>query len=253
LFLFVETLTIPFFDIVDLKITPPAQTALMRQRLREAESSGKRLQIVQQWIPLSRISRSAIDAVIVAEDGTFFTHNGFDWHEVQESVEKNIKKRSAVRGASTITQQLAKNLYLSTSKDPIRKAKEAIITVLLEWSLTKNRILEIYLNVIEWGNGVFGIEAASRKFFGKSASELTLEEATRLAAVIPSPLKHKPSDNSRYVLRRKAIVLARMKGRGRVETHAEPEATNELELEETMPPDETPDSTGSEIGDGNEL
>ncbi len=244
LFLVVELLTIPFFDIAGLKTKIPPQTALMRQRIREAELEGKQIRIRQQWIPLARIPKHMIDAVVVAEDGTFFSHNGFDWYEVQESIEKNIQKKRAVRGASTITQQLVKNLYLSTSKDPIRKGKEALITVLLERSLTKNRILEIYLNVIEWGHGVFGVEAAARTFFGKSASELNLEEATRLAAVIPSPLKHKPSDNSRYVTRRKGIVLARMRARGR----APVEEVGPPELEEGLPEDETPVSvpdTGS--------
>ncbi len=243
LFVVIELLTIPFSDIAGLARKAPSETALMRQRTREAESRGKKLKISQQWIPLERMPKHLIDAVVVAEDGTFFSHNGFDWYEVQESIEKNIQKRRAVRGASTITQQLAKNLYLSTSKDPIRKAKEAFITVLLEQSLTKNRILEIYLNVIEWGNGVFGVEAAARTFFGKSASQLNLEEATRLAAVIPSPLKHKPSDNTRYVLRRKGIVLARMKARGRAPMEEIELEVGEDEQEEPAPASE-PD-TGS--------
>ena len=174
------------------------------------------MKIVQQWIPLCRLPQHVIDAMVVAEDGTFFEHGGIDWFEVQESIEKNLEEGRAARGASTITQQLAKNLYLSTSKDPMRKLKEVIITLLLERTLNKQRILEIYLNIIEWGRGIFGIEAAARTYFGKSRPRLTLEEATRLAAVIPSPLRHRPDADTRYVLRRKAIVLSRMAARSRI-------------------------------------
>jgi len=212
----VELFTIPWFSIGSLRTENPGTTALMRQRLGEAENSGKALKIVQQWIPLERIPRSVVDAVVVAEDGTFFEHGGIDWFEVQESIEKNIEEGRAARGASTITQQLAKNLYLSTSKDPVRKLKEVIITLLLERTLSKRRILEIYLNIIEWGPGIFGIEAAARTFFGKSAAALTLEEGARLAAVIPSPLRHRPDADTRYVVRRKGIVLARMAARSRI-------------------------------------
>lgn len=208
-----EAATIPWFGIAGLRTENPAETALMRQRSREAEDERKPLKIVQSWIPMSRLPRHVIDAVVVAEDGLFFSHGGVDWFEVRESIEKNIQERKVARGGSTITQQLAKNLYLSTSKDPVRKLKELVITLLMEAKLDKNRILEIYLNVIEWGRGIFGIEAASRAYFGKSAAGLTLDEATRLAAVIPSPLKHRPDQESRYVLRRKAIVLNRMAAR----------------------------------------
>ena len=214
--LLIEVATIPFFGVPALKTENPGETALMRQRKRDAEQHGEQFRIVQRWIPLSRIPRHVIDAVVVAEDGTFYSHGGVDWFEVQESIEKNIKERKAARGASTITQQLAKNLYLSTSKDPVRKVKELAITLLLEHDLSKNRILELYLNVIEWGRGIFGIDAAARAYFGKAVGDLTLEDATRLAAVIPSPLVHRPDTDSRYVLRRKAIVLQRMIARGMV-------------------------------------
>jgi monofunctional biosynthetic peptidoglycan transglycosylase len=216
-----ETATIPFAGVMRLRTDNPGVTALMRQRQQEAEESGKQLRILQRWIPLTRIPRHVVDAVVVAEDGTFYTHSGVDWFEVQESIEKNIQERRAARGASTITQQLAKNLFLSTSKDPVRKVKELAITLLLEQALSKNRILEIYLNIIEWGRGIFGIEAASQAYFGKSAADLTLEEATRLAAVIPSPLRHRPNEESRYVVRRKAIVLQRMAARNMVRPTAD--------------------------------
>ena len=127
---------------------------------------------------------------------------------------KNISVGRAARGASTITQQLAKNLFLSTSKNPVRKLKEVLITIRLEKTLGKNRLLELYLNVVEWGDGLFGAEAAARKYFRKSAAELTRGESARLAAVIPSPLRHAPTDNSRYVRYRSGIVLKRMEARG---------------------------------------
>jgi monofunctional biosynthetic peptidoglycan transglycosylase len=212
----VELLTIPWFSIGSLKTENPGLTALMRQRLGEAQDDGKPLKIVRQWIPIGRVPQHVIDAVVVAEDGTFFEHGGIDWFEVQESIEKNLGEGRAARGASTITQQLAKNLYLSTSKDPVRKMKEVIITLLLERTLDKRRILEIYLNIIEWGRGVFGIEEAARAFFGKSAATLTLDEGARLAAVIPSPLRHRPDADTRYVIRRKGIVLSRMAARSRI-------------------------------------
>jgi monofunctional glycosyltransferase len=208
-----ELATIPFLRVAQLRTENPSETALMRQRMQESIEEGARLSIAHRWIPLSKLPKELINAVIVAEDGTFFTHGGIDWFEVQESFEANVDKGRVIRGASTITQQLAKNLYLSTSKDPIRKLKEVGITLLLEHYLNKQRILEIYLNVIEWGRGIFGVEAAAQTYFGKSASALTLDEAVRLAAVIPSPLWHRPGENSRYVLRRKQIVLERMAAR----------------------------------------
>jgi monofunctional biosynthetic peptidoglycan transglycosylase len=252
-----EAATIPFGAIVRLRTENPAESALMRQRFHEAEDAGKPFRIVQRWIPLAQIPRHVVDAVIVAEDGTFFTHGGVDWFEVQESIEKNIEERRAARGASTITQQLAKNLFLSTSKDPIRKVKELAITLLLEHTLSKNRILELYLNVIEWGRGIFGIEAAARAYFGKSASALTLEEATRLAAVIPSPLVHRPDEESRYVTRRSMIVTRRMAARNMIPTAVDtgvippPDTTETGDADTIAPP--PADTTRSEQGEDHGL
>ena len=196
-----------------LKTENPSLTALMRQRSAEGQAAGKAYSVRQKWIPLSLIPKRVVDAVVVAEDGTFFTHGGVDWFEVRESLEKDIEEGRAARGASTITQQVAKNLYLSTSKDPVRKLKELVITFLLEKELSKERILEIYLNIVEWGPGLFGIEAASEAYFGARAEDLSLDQAARLAAVIPSPLRHRPDTDALYVLRRKGIVLARMEAR----------------------------------------
>ena len=214
-YLALEMLTIPFWKIAKLHTEKPTVTALMQQRIQEAESHGKKLNIDHQWIPISKIPRHALDAIIVAEDGTFYSHAGVDWHEIQESMGRNMKEGKIVRGASTITQQLAKNLYLSTSRTPTRKLKELLITMILENRLTKKKILELYVNNIEWGPGIFGIQAASRTYFKKSASRLTRDEAARLAAVIPSPLRHRPNENSEYVTRKKQIVLKRMEARGR--------------------------------------
>ena len=214
--LLAELVTIPWFAVARLKKENPAGTALMRQRAAEAEAAGKPFRVTQTWVPLSRIPKHVVDAVVVAEDGTFFTHGGVDWFEVRESLEKDIQEGRAARGASTITQQLAKNLFLSTSKDPVRKVKELIITFFMEQELEKDRILEIYLNIVEWGPGVFGVEAASEAYFGAHAENLTLDQAARLAAVIPSPLRHRPDGDGKYVLRRKAIVLGRMGARNMV-------------------------------------
>ena len=145
---------------------------------------------------------------------------------MQKALEKDLKAGKWKVGGSTISQQLAKNLYLSTSKDPIRKAKEFFITLLLERSLTKDRILEIYMNVIEWGPGIFGVQAAAQAYFGKSVSDLTLNESMRLAAVIPSPLRHRPDADTRYVARRTQIVLDRMAARNMVTTPTTAETTS---------------------------
>lgn len=252
-FVVVELATIPWIGIGALRTVNPTETALMRQRKAEAADESRPYRISHRWIGLSRIPRYVIDAIVVAEDGTFFSHGGFDWYEVQESINKNIEQRRAARGASTITQQLAKNLYLSTSKDPVRKVKEAIITLLLEQTLSKPRILELYVNSIEWGRGIFGIEAASQAFFGKSASELSLEEGVRLAAVIPSPLRHRPDADSRYVLRRKRIVLNRMAARNAVPQSQPSEVSSSPPTQEVLPAPDATDSLDFEEGDDNGL
>lgn len=215
LFAIVEYIALPGkSEIKWLRTHNPSITKLMEARQEEALKKGHNLSIRQKWIPLSQISEHLKHAVIVSEDGTFFEHEGIDWYEMKESIKKDIQKRKFARGASTITQQLAKNLFLSTSKDPIRKLKELIIAKMLESELSKARILELYLNVIEWGNGIFGAESASMTYFGKHATELTREEASRLAAVLPSPIKHQPNSEQRYVKYRRNIILARMEARG---------------------------------------
>ncbi|MGB2869278.1 MAG: monofunctional biosynthetic peptidoglycan transglycosylase [Bacteroidota bacterium] len=221
-FLFIALLVVlqiavlPFADVAELRTKNPNETAFMQAQADEAKSRGTIFRKRQRWISLKALPNSLVDAVIVAEDGTFWSHGGFDWYEFRESLEKNVSQRRAARGASTITQQLAKNLYLSASKNPLRKLKEWILTWYMERTLSKSRILELYLNLIEWGDGIYGVDAASRYYFGKSASELNRGECTRLAAIIPSPRRHRADENSSYVLRRAAIILARMEARGMV-------------------------------------
>jgi monofunctional biosynthetic peptidoglycan transglycosylase len=213
LYVLFEILTFPFLSIARLPTENPTETALMRQRIEEAHEHGKTMKIDYRWTPLASIPRHVRMAILVSEDGTFYSHTGVDWHEVLESIETNLEKGRIVRGGSTITQQLAKNLYLSTSRDPIRKGKELLITWMLESTLSKKRILELYLNIIEWGHGVFGIEAAAQRYFHKPAAQLTMEEGARLAAVIPSPLRHQPTEISSYVEKKKELILRRMSTR----------------------------------------
>lgn len=207
-------LSLPFSSIQYLSKGKVNKTAIMKQRIHEAEQKNLNYKIQQKWVPYSKISRHLINAVIVAEDGTFFEHGGVDWYELEESIQKNIKKGKSVRGGSTISQQLSKNLFLSTNKNYLRKIEELIITLRIEKMLSKKRILEIYLNVIEFGNGIFGIEKASNIYFKKSALNLTRSEALSLVAMIPSPLKHSPNDGSRYINNRIRIISNRMAARG---------------------------------------
>src|SRR5918997_3736137 len=167
-------LTLP--DVRPLRTSNPQTTAFMELRAREARARGHAPRRVQQWVPYARISPSLKRAVLVAEDSAFWTHDGLDYEQIKESMELNLERREFVRGASTITQQLAKNLYLSPSKNPLRKLRELIIARRLEAELPKQRILEIYLNVIEWGDGIYGAEAAARTYFGKPAAQLNSSE-----------------------------------------------------------------------------
>ena len=165
---------------------------------------------VQRWVKYSRISSNLVRAVLVAEDSAFWTHDGVDLRQLKESVEINIERMEFARGASTITLQLAKNLYLSPSKNPIRKARELLIARRLEAELSKQRILEIYLNVIEWGDGIYGAEAAARTYFGKSAAELTAQESALLAASIRNPRLFNPGRPTARLRNRQELVLRRM-------------------------------------------
>jgi monofunctional biosynthetic peptidoglycan transglycosylase len=212
-FLLFEIFTLPIFSIFSLDTKNPKETALMQQRTEEARERGKKLTIDYRWVSLASVPKHVRKAVLIAEDARFYNHAGIDWHEVGESFETNWEERRIVRGGSTITQQLAKNLFLSTSRDPIRKLKELLITWMLEFQLSKKRILELYLNIIEWGPGVFGIEAAAQRHFHKPAMRLTMVEGARLAAVIPSPLRRRPTDDNDYVNKKTQLILKRMSTR----------------------------------------
>jgi monofunctional biosynthetic peptidoglycan transglycosylase len=201
-------------DVSKLQRENPAKTSFMKYREKEGEEEGKKYRISQVWIPLSRISPYIIRAVLIAEDDKFWKHEGFDYEAIQKAMEKDIKAKKFKLGGSTVSQQLAKNLYLSPAKNPFRKIAEAVITWRMEKVLSKKRILELYLNVIEWGEGLFGVEAASRQYFGKSAADLSAEEAARLAAVLPNPRKYDPAGNQRYVVNRSNLIYSIMVKRG---------------------------------------
>lgn len=202
-------------DVASLQRKNPGKTAFMTHRENEWEIKGlKNKKIQQHWVSLPEISPYAVKAVLIAEDDKFFAHEGFDFEAMQKAIEKDIKLGKLKYGGSTISQQLAKNLFLSPSKSPLRKLKEAILTWRIENNLSKRRILELYLNVAEWGDGIFGIEAASRHYFGKSAADLSPMEAARLAVVLPNPLKINPTGTSKYVEKRAEIVYGIMVRRG---------------------------------------
>lgn len=221
---------ITFPKISKLKSENPVTTSLIETRAKEAQARGEEPRRYQVWVPLEKISPNLQRAVLAGEDSNFATHRGFDypaiqraWEEAQRESEKEAKQEGDdqtswipampdfKRGASTITQQLAKNLYLSSQRSFVRKGREAVITYFLERALSKRRILEIYLNVIEWGDGIYGAEAASQYYFKKSASQLSAREAAYLSAMIPGPLKiFNPQLNPRRVARRQRVILRGM-------------------------------------------
>ncbi|MFL6228498.1 MAG: transglycosylase domain-containing protein [Pyrinomonadaceae bacterium] len=228
LLLIYEVVTFP--RVWRLKDANPATTAMIETRAEEARARGEEPRRVQQWVPLERISQNLWRAVIAGEDTNFMAHHGFDydaiqkaWEQAQKDAAKEAKEAGEdqsswipampnfKRGASTITQQLAKNLYLTTEKSFVRKAREAAITYFIEKNLSKRRILELYLNNIEWGDGVYGAEAAARTYFGKSAANLTPQEAAFLSAIIPNPrTEFNPKLHPQRVARRQRIILRGM-------------------------------------------
>jgi len=196
--------------VVWWKFVNPSTTSFMSLRLDELREKDPRAELKKQWVPYERISSQLKRAVVAAEDAKFSDHEGFDWEGIQKALEKNQKKGKVVAGGSTITQQLAKNLFLSADKTPWRKAQEAVITLMLEAVWDKRRILEIYLNVVEWGSGVFGAEAAARHYYGVPADRLSAEQAARLAVLLPNPRKFGRLPNSPYLAERTQIILGRM-------------------------------------------
>ncbi len=189
---------------------PPAETSFMAYRMDELRAKSPNAKIAYQWVPYERISGHLKRAMIAAEDAKFVDHEGFDWDGIQKAIEKNERKGRIVAGGSTITQQLAKNLFLTPERSWLRKGEEAVITLLLEAILDKRRIFELYLNVIEWGNGVFGAEAAARRYFGVSAAQLGPEQAARLAAMAPNPRFYERNQGAPGLNRKIGIILGRM-------------------------------------------
>ena len=199
-----------FAHILVYKHRPPEDTAFMRYRLEELREKSPQARIRYQWVPYNRISNYLKRAMIAAEDAKFIEHEGFDWEGIQLALDKNWKRGRTVAGGSTITQQLAKNLFLSPSKNYLRKGEEALITLMLESSMDKERILELYLNVIEWGSGVFGAEAAAHRYFGVHAADLSAEQAARLAAMAPNPRFYERNQGAPGLMRKIGIIRARM-------------------------------------------
>ena len=231
-------LTLP--DVRPLATSNPKTTAFIELREREASAAGRPVKRAQRWVPYSRISMNLRRAVLAAEDSAFFEHEGIDIAEIKKSIQTSIERGESLRGASTITQQLAKNLYLSPSRDPLRKVKELMITWRLETALSKARILEIYLNVIEWGDLVWGAEAAARTYFGIPASALSREQAALLAGAIINPRVYSPANPRGRLLRRQQIILARMPGYEPPVPAAVPVVMPEPPADEVQPPSEEP-------------
>ncbi len=189
----------------------PGSTAFMREQQSVLQQKNAAARLKHQWVAYEKISSHLKRAVIAAEDTAFVEHDGFDWEGMERAWEKNQQKGKVVAGGSTITQQLAKNLFLSNDKSYLRKMQEAVIAAELEWLMDKERIFEIYLNVVEWGEGVFGAEAAARHYYGIAAAQLSAEQAAKLAAMLPRPRFYDKNRSSRYLQGRTAIISQRMR------------------------------------------
>lgn len=188
----------------------PSTSAFMEDRLEALQEDNPDAVLKHRWVDYKKISPNLKRALIAAEDAKFVDHEGFDWEGIQKAYEKNLKKGKVVAGGSTISQQLAKNLFLSTKRTPWRKAEEAMITVMLEATMSKRRIFEIYLNVIEWGNGIFGAEAAAKYYYHTSAKNLSAQQAATLAAMVPNPRYYDKHRQARGLARKTGIIEARM-------------------------------------------
>jgi len=222
-------LTLP--DVTWLIKKNPQETAMMGFRAELAKLKGQRSRRLWKRVPLSRISPYLIQAVLIAEDDKFFEHEGFDWESMRNALEANISKKRVLRGGSTITQQLAKNLYLSSEQSLWRKLREAAIAWKLESELSKKRILELYLNVIDWGTGVYGAEAAAQIYFQCPAAALSLSQAIRLASVLPNPHRFSAGANdNRRMNRKRKIIAARMLRRHWINKETYDQALEEMGL-----------------------
>ena len=242
---------VTFPDVAALADAPPETTAFMERRKEQLREQGKSDELKWQWVPYSRISPHLRRGVLVAEDNSFYEHEGVDVKGMREALERNLKKRKVTHGGSTITQQLAKNLYLSPSRNPLRKLREYFIARSLERNLSKKRILEIYLNVVEMGERVYGAEAASRHYFGRSAASLTPSQAALLAGCLPNPRVMNPGDPNKRLRARRNMILSRMRRWGhlaeeQVLTAKKPEVRPDEFIEtETTATEETQDAASS--------
>ena len=244
-----EYFTLP--DVTPLATEHPDTTAFMEQRRKDLASEGKDPFIDYHWVPYGAVSPNLRRAVLVAEDDAFYQHEGVDVEGLKEALKKDIERKKLAFGGSTITQQLAKNLYLTPSKNPIRKIKELIIAKRLEKELTKKRILELYLNVVEFGEHVYGAEAASRFYFHKPASNLTPKEAALLAGCLPNPRVMVPSNPNKRLKFRQKLILSRMKRWGyvfekQVLTAKKPAASQSPEVAPLATAPETGTATSTE-------
>ena len=229
-------------EVRALARTNPGVTSLMRQREEEARRAHRSYRRVQAWVPISSVSRHLIHAVLASEDQKFFGHEGVDWEAIQASVEANVKRGRAARGGSTITQQLAKNLFFDTRRSLTRKLRELIVTWWLERDLPKVRILALYLNVIEWGDGIYGCEAAARAYYDKSAADLLPSEAAGLVAMIPNPRRINPVVSPARFARAQTRVLWLMASAGYLEKEVAGLGTEPPpEVLEMEPPPEVPE------------
>jgi monofunctional glycosyltransferase len=225
-------------NVADLKINRPGKTAFMEYRENTWLEKGIKKKISTSWTPLSQVSPYVVKAVIIAEDDKFWSHEGFDFDAMQKALEKDIEKKTFKAGGSTISQQLAKNLYLTPAKNPIRKVKEAVLTWRIEQQLSKKRIIELYLNVAEWGDGLFGVGTAARTYYGKSARDLSAREASELAAALPNPRRFRPDGNSRYATNYAERIYRIMVRRGIViEEYNEVIEEKDKEDEKNEPPE----------------
>ncbi len=191
-------------------VVNPSDSAFMERRLEHLQEKDEKATLRHQWVNYNQISIHIKQAVIAAEDAKFIDHEGFDWEGIEKAYEKNKRRKKIVAGGSTISQQLAKNLFLSNQRTPWRKIEETMITLMLETILSKQRILEIYLNVIEWGNNVYGIEAASQRYFSAHAKELNSFQSAKLASMIPNPKYYERHQDSSGLIERSGIILSRM-------------------------------------------
>jgi monofunctional glycosyltransferase len=227
-------------EVRALAATNPGTTGVMRQRDEEARAAGRSPRRQQIWVPISRVSRHLVHAVLSSEDQKFFGHQGVDWDAIEKSVQEDRKQWRLARGGSTITQQLAKNLFFTTHKTPVRKVRELFVARWLEEDLTKRRILELYLNVIEWGDGVYGAEAAAQRYYGKPAAALDADEAAGLAAMIPNPRRVNPRVDPRRFARAQRRVIWLMAHAGylsRSGLGAEPPPLEPADEDEPPPPE----------------